>query len=121
MRVGLLRGFYKPQVTGHKPLPKTPTPALPEGEGDLPRNKLLATSYPLISVTTYHAPRTAYPRADTWVRPYDEITHITNHEPRLQATSYRPHAAFPDSPDEAGSSGRDPGPMPREKPIFCCL
>ncbi len=79
--------------------PKTPTPALPEGERDPPRNKLLATSHPLITVTTYHAPRTTYPRADTWVRPYDEITRITNH-------NYRPHASFLDSPDEIRSPCR---------------
>ena len=42
----------------------------------------------------HHVPRTTYPRADTWFRPYDEITRITSHEPRLQATSLRPLAAF---------------------------
>ena len=102
VRNDMLRCLHRPRATSHLPVSKTPTPALPKGKGALILNKLRAASYPLISVTTYHAPRTAYPRADTWVRPYDEITHITNHEPRLQATSYRPHAAFPDSPDEAG-------------------
>ncbi len=42
--------------------------------------------------TTNNAPRTR--RADTRVRPYDEITRTTSHEPQLQATSYKPHAAI---------------------------
>ncbi len=33
-----------------------------------------------------------------------------------RATSRSPLAAFPDSPDEAGLAGRDPGPMPEAKP-----
>ena len=67
---------------------------------------------------TNHALRTQ--RADTWVRPYNEMTGATSHEPQLQATSYKPPAAFFDSPDEAGHAGRAPGPMPDEKPWFCC-
>jgi len=74
---------HGPQVADHGPLSKTPTPNLPQGEGALLLNKLRATVHSVI-ITTYHAPRTTYPRADTWVRPYGEITHITSH--KLQAT-----------------------------------
>ena len=42
----------------------------------------------------------------------------TNRNP--QAKDYKPLAAFPDSPDEAGSAGRDPGSMPEEKLRPCC-
>ncbi len=40
---------------------------------------------------------------------------LQNYGPR--ATGYLP--PFPDSPDEADWPGRDPGPMPEEKPGLC--
>ena len=81
---------------------------------------LLATGHEPLAIpsprTTYYAPRTR--RGGHAGPPLRRDN--THHEPRLQATSYRPHAAFTDSPDEAGWSGRDPRPMPEEKPRFGC-
>jgi len=67
-------------------------------------HKPQATNHP---ATTYLVLRTI--RADTRVRPYEEMTH---HEP--QATSHL--LPFPDSPGETDRVSRDPGPMQRATP-----
>jgi len=71
-----------------------------------------ATSYKPQAVLL---PRTH--RADTRVRPYDEVTRtlepwVRNYRP--QATGHKP--LFPDSPGEADTVSRDPGSMQRMTP-----
>jgi len=79
-----------PQATSHRPRAgsKTPTPLSPKG-GSFVGCGLQAAdvSSPSPHITN-HALRTQ--RADTWVRPYDEMTGATSHNHRPRATSHRP-------------------------------
>ena len=60
MHAGALRDFHKLQATSHKPVSKTPTPALPEGEGALldAKRKLQAPCW-LRRKSANHEPPTA--------------------------------------------------------------
>ena len=102
MRIGLLRGFYKPRATGHEPRAtfKNPHPGPPQRGGRFALLQKLRDA---------------------------GVESSQNHEPqatksyyKLQATSYRPQTGFLDSPDEAGQPDREPGPMPEEKPRSSC-
>jgi len=52
------------------------------------RHNLSAPVHPPATITTRHLPRTR--RADTRVRPYDEIKRTMSHKPQLQTTSQLP-------------------------------
>jgi len=92
MRVGALRGFHQLQATGHKPLSKTPTPALPQGREDL--------------FDVNCKPRASC-RLQTAINESQDTT--TGREPQLQATSYRPRAALPRFPGRGWQGQPRPG------------
>ena len=106
---------FKPSPTGKEPEAgqNTSTSYDQQSTSYVPRTTdSLRTSYALLAVssppprTTHYAPRTY--RADTRARPYIEINRATNHEPQLQATSYKPHAAISSFPPSEQDGSREP-------------
>ena len=116
--LGACETTYYGVSTDHWPqatyLLQNPHPGPPRRGGRFARRKLRATGHP-VTVTTRHVLRASKDGHTGSPLRRDDA----HHEPQLQATCYRPHAAFPDSPDEAGRAGRDPGSMPHEPPRLC--
>ena len=102
---GVLWCFHRPRATSHSPVSKPPPRPSPKGREICPMRATAAGAPSPSSRTTYHLPRTH--RADTRVRPYEEMTHTTSHEQQLQATSYRPLTAVssfqPSEPVQTGA------------------
>ncbi len=131
MRVGLLRGFYKPQATGHEPRAsfKNPHPGPPQRGGRLvrckpqPRASRHRHRHHVLR-TTYYELRTIYPKGGHTGPPLRRDN--THHESRATTTSHKLQATcrlsrFPGRGRSRRPSSRGPCRTNRQDSVAAAL